>query len=293
MQPQFNLHALTNPSNPGVVLLGFPCCSHRIELKLLTLRLAFFLANLVVLAAAVMSFQAWIDVDAIKFEATKGLSATQKGRDPLHVPHRWTHDHYSHNLAHGFAHADQIMFASGVLLMCYYVVYGFVIPLKFGSGITDLKFSVLGFPPILIVALDLLFTAMAFINLRHELNIMDCDILKLHTSYMRLSALVNFKEALNTFCTRLCTSLALSGVLMIIQGLLPFFLYDLPFQRKMDVDELVLSDDTKVRTVKRYKDLSALARPVDHVIPYRNLSAAYTVMLQLVKPEIRDYHRSL
>ena len=36
-------------------------------------------------------------------------------------------------------------------------------------------------------------------------------------------------------------------------GLLPFFLYDLPFQRKMDVNELVLDYNSKKRSVKRYK----------------------------------------
>lgn len=74
------------------------------------------------------------------------------------------------------------------------------------------------------------------------------------------------------------------GIWMNIQGLLPFIMYDLPFQRRMDVDDLILHDDTKTRSVNRYRQID--------VIPYRDLSAAYTVMLQLCKPEVRDFHRS-
>ena len=64
-------------------------------------------------------------------------------------------------------------------------------------------------------------------------------------------------------------------------------MYDVPFQRKMDVDELVLDcDNSRKRSVKRYK-----TEGETNIIPYRDLSAAYTVMLQLCKPELRDFHR--
>ena len=74
-----------------------------------------------------------------------------------------------------------------------------------------------------------------------------------------------------------------------ILGVLPFFLYDLPFQREMDVNDLVLDDDPKKRSMKRYKT----ENENNIIIPYRDLSAAYTIMLQLCKPELRDFHRSV
>ena len=74
-----------------------------------------------------------------------------------------------------------------------------------------------------------------------------------------------------------------------IVGVLPFFLYDLPFQREMDVNDLVLDDDPKKRSMKRYKT----ENENNIIIPYRDLSAAYTIMLQLCKPELRDFHRSV
>ena len=75
----------------------------------------------------------------------------------------------------------------------------------------------------------------------------------------------------------------------LILGVLPFFLYDLPFQREMDVNDLVLDDDPKKRSMKRYKTENVN----NIIIPYRDLSAAYTIMLQLCKPELRDFHRSV
>ena len=87
---------------------------------LVKLRLLLFFLNLAILATAVMSFQAWIKIDEIKHQAQSGLPQVDKDRDPFDVPHPWLHDHH-HMLAHGFAHANQILFSSGVMLICYYL----------------------------------------------------------------------------------------------------------------------------------------------------------------------------
>jgi hypothetical protein len=299
MQPQFHLKALTNPSDPDVVLLKLPIC-HQLELRLVTVRLVFFLANMVVLAAAVMSFQAWIKMDSIKFEATKGLPSAAKALDSLHVPHDWIHDHYSHLLSHGFAHADQILFACGVVLMSYYVVFGFTIPLLYGRGLTDLRFSVLAYPGIVVIAIAHLFVAVSFLELQHELNLMDCQVVQRHVSYMRMTAMLNMRTYMDKFATPLSAVLCSASIVMIAQGLVAFFTYDLPFQRKMDLQELVLSNDPKNRSVKSYKptpEFNSNDGPNEHelhkTIPYRNLSAAFTVMLHLCNPEVRDFHRSI
>ncbi len=90
----------------------------------------------------------------------------------------------------------------------------------------------------------------------------------------------------------------------------------------MDIDELVLSNNPRTRSVRRYKNKETIMlkvkasgneknnnrssnkadnlgleegpseRDVTGLWPYRSLSAAYTVMLQLCKPEYRDFHRS-
>ena len=79
----------------------------------------------------------------------------------------------------------------------------------------------------------------------------------------------------------------------------------------MDIDELVLSTNPRSRSVRHYKPKDAnivrfkkskskisienqgpSERDVLGLWPYRSLSTAYTVMLQLVKPEYRDFHRS-
>ena len=72
---------------------------------------------------------------------------------------------------------------------------------------------------------------------------------------------------------------------------MPFFMYDLPFQRIMDLDDLVLSFDSHGRKVQRFKECR-YGDKVYQVIPYRNLSAAFTTMLDLCDPYVRDFHRS-
>ena len=70
-EQQFHLHSLGNSSNPNVVLLCFGCLL-RFQINLVNLRIYLCLVNLLILASAVMSFQAWIWVDSIKLETTKG-----------------------------------------------------------------------------------------------------------------------------------------------------------------------------------------------------------------------------
>ena len=92
----------------------------------------------------------------------------------------------------------------------------------------------------------------------------------------------------------------------------------------MDIDELVLSNNPRTRSVRRYKNKETQTimlkvkasgneknnnrssnkddnlglkegpseRDVTGLWPYRSLSAAFTVMLQLCKPDCRDFHRS-
>ena len=72
---------------------------------------------------------------------------------------------------------------------------------------------------------------------------------------------------------------------------MPFFMYDLPFQRIMDLDDLVLNVDRHGRKVQRFKECR-YGEEVYQVIPYRNLSAAFTTMLDLCDPNVRDFHRS-
>ena len=79
----------------------------------------------------------------------KGLSRAEKDKDPFHVPHPWLHEQ-SNVLAHGFAHADQILLSFGVLLMAYYLVFGLIITIKFGCDLTNVAFSVICYPPIVV-----------------------------------------------------------------------------------------------------------------------------------------------
>ena len=172
--------------------------------------------------------------------------------------------------------------------MTYYVIFGLLIPFKFGSGLTDVAFSVIGYPPIVVfIASFLIFTGFEFLNLTNEMNHLDWKLVRSHVSYMRLNAMVRLAALLKSHGAIFASTLILAGSVMITQGLIPFFLYDLPFQRKMDVNELVLDYNSKKRSVKRYKTGGE-----SNVIPYRDLSAAYTIMLQLCKPELRDFHRS-
>ena len=92
-----------------------------------------------------MSFKAWILVDNIKRDAFKlkdfGDQAQKlKSIDPFSVPNRWIHDHWSHELAHGFAHADQMLLASGVLLIAHWIIWGVFVAWNYGRNINNLKY---------------------------------------------------------------------------------------------------------------------------------------------------------
>ena len=70
-EPQFHLQSLCNSSNPNVVLLKFGCF-FKFQVDLASLRIILCLVNLITLVSSVMSFQAWIWVEDIKLETTKG-----------------------------------------------------------------------------------------------------------------------------------------------------------------------------------------------------------------------------
>ena len=90
-------------------------------------------------------------------------------RDSFYRPHKWMHIHY-HLIDEGFMHADQVFFGQAVILILYYVVFGVFISLRYGSGLTDLKFTVYGYPPIVVIAIGILFFVMELSMLKHDLN---------------------------------------------------------------------------------------------------------------------------
>ena len=70
-EPQIHLQPLCNSSNPNLVLLK---CGRffKFQIDLVSLRIILCLVNLITLLSSVMSFQAWIWVEDIKLETTKG-----------------------------------------------------------------------------------------------------------------------------------------------------------------------------------------------------------------------------
>ena len=56
-----------------------------------------------------------------------------------------------------------------MILIMYYVVFGLVVALNFGSSFFDLKFSVYGYPPIVVLTLGIFFTAYEFIDAREHM----------------------------------------------------------------------------------------------------------------------------
>lgn len=138
-----------------------------------------------------------------------------------------------------------------------------------------------------------MFVAFAFYEFHQELNAINVHLASRHVSFMRINALLGILDLMNQYQPLISSILFISAIVMILQNLLPFFIYDLPFQREMDVDDFVLCFDPKAP-----RTLSVMAwhnnnEPKSRkIVPYRDLSAAYTVMLHLVKPELRDFHRS-
>ena len=51
---------------------------------------------------------------------------------------------------------------------------------------------------------------------------------------------------------QMTTGMIISGTVMIIQGLFPFFMYDLPMQRKMDIEEFVRNSSLMQPKIERH-----------------------------------------
>lgn len=138
---QFHLHPLNHAKDPDVIQFHIGCSYLLINLK--WLRAVLVISNIIIGFTAYECFKAWTQMQAIKDQATLGLTQQEKDKDPFNIPHHWLHEKY-HALAHGFAHGDQIFFACGTLLTTYYLIYGLFIPFNYGKNFTDMKFSVLG-----------------------------------------------------------------------------------------------------------------------------------------------------
>ncbi len=155
-----------------------------------------------------------------------------------------------------------------------------------------MAFSVYGGPPIIVVIVGYFFTiAWSLLQVTHELNIMNCKEVSGHVTYMRMAAMIDCKHYFNQAMPTLSYAMIISGLVMAFQNLLPFFMYDMPFQRKLDVDDFVLSYNTKMRAKQKVIWYNRDEYHLD-LVPYRELSAAFTLMLQLCKPELRNLHRS-
>ena len=79
----------------------------------------------------------------------------------------------------------------GIILIMYYVVFGLVVAWNFGSSFSDLKFSVYGYPPIVVMTLTIFITAYEFIDAREHMIHMDVSFVKKsqQVSYKRLTAI--------------------------------------------------------------------------------------------------------
>ena len=173
---------------------------------------------------------AWIAIDTINQEAMEGMDAVTRNRDPFRIPHRWIHDNWSHELAHGFAHADQMLFASGILLVAHWLILGLVVSRNYVRSLSYASFSVLSFPAVVLVAFSQLALAVQGMEIRRVLADMDCDRVRPHLGYRRTFALKKMRDLLEDSGQDLIIALIVACFLEIVLGLIPFFLYDLPFQ---------------------------------------------------------------
>ena len=288
LEPKFHLQSLGDASNPDIIFFRVLGVERKVDLAVLRFKLVMF--NLLVLLASMTSFQGWIWVDQMFRETTKGLSQAEKDRDPFHIPHKWLHD-YNHIVAHGFANTVGLLYGCAVSLIGAYALYGSFFMELYGKSFNYTRMIVYTAPLLWILGAFLICVAYQFLALRTALNTMDCDLIRPHVTYMRMNALMEMRKLLNDHATLGALALAMAAMVLVIQSLLPFFMYDLPFQRAMDLDELVVCYDQKGRKVQRFKECK-YGDQTYSVLPYRSLSAAFTAMLYLCDPGIRDFHRS-
>ena len=86
----------------------------------------------------------------------------------------------------------------GIILIMYYVVFGLVVAWNFGSSFSDLKFSVYGYPPIVVIVCGIFFTAYEFLDAREHMIHMNVSFVKKsqQVSYKRLTAILEMRHML-------------------------------------------------------------------------------------------------
>ena len=80
----------------------------------------------------------------------------------------------------------------------YYIVFGLVVAWNFGSSFSDLKFSVYGYPPIVVMTLTIFITAYEFIDAREHMIHMNVSFIKKsqQVTYKRLTAILELRHLL-------------------------------------------------------------------------------------------------
>ena len=111
-----------------------------------------------------------------------------------------------------------------------------------------------------------------------ELN---CDELKDVLSFNNLSMIIDLRNFMMSEGPVIAILFVMSSLVQLITGILPFLLHDLPFQRLLYLDDCLFNDlATRVEANNN--------QPV-HIKKYP--CSAKSLMLNLCRPEVREFHR--
>jgi len=252
-----------------VILKVSKCIKSHISLA--RLRTFLLLANLIVLVATYLSFRAWTHVVDFKREYT----------DHFHI-NDWLQNPIDIVVQTSLLRIDLFFIVSSCSLSLYYPIFGVIVSYNYGSRQTDQLCTVLSSPIVIIISA--LQVVMAWICLRIDeaLQELNCSLLQHTISYNLLANLIDLKNYMQDHAKLLAIFYIISSLVQWITMLLPWFLYDLPFQRMMNSEEAALrnaavaNDSTRLHLECHSK--------------YLGPCSASLVLIKLCKPELKEFH---
>jgi len=266
------------------------------KIDLRHIRYFLVVVNLCVLGALVETAKGWVMMETIKRELSRS--------DQFHI-NRW--------LKHGIGPIETITIAkmddffeyTSLCLFFYWVVFGFRVCLNYGAE-KDLYCLLLAFPAIVVLALVEIYLSYVILNINQALSELDCNQLRDVLSYNNLSMIVDLRDFMVAEGVRIAALFVTSALVQFLTGILPFYLSDLPFQRRLYMDDFLFNDLKRTdnfevsdsdRTDKRSDNLEVdpnnneVIRANKRMASVKYPCAAKSLMLRLCRPEVREFHR--
>jgi len=251
------------------------------KLDLRHIRYVLLTLNLIVAAATIEIMTGWWMIENIKREVSRS--------EKFHI-NGWLEHKINAIETVSIAKADDFFAYTSLILFFYWVIIGVKVCKNYGAE-KDLYGLLLAFPALCVLALFEVYYSVVILHIAEALSELDCNQLRPHLSYNNLAMLMDLRNFMVAEGVRIAALFVTSAFVQFITGLLPFFLSDLPFQRRLYMDDFLFND------LKRSDDIDPNNNEEMAEMANRRMAsvkypcAAKSLMLRLCRPEVREFHR--